>query len=169
MTERKPPGVSFETWVDRQVRVAAEQGGFDDLPGAGKPLPDLDRPYDELWWVKKKMDREGLSFLPPALALRKEAEDALEAVSRAPSEARVRRIVAEINEKIAAARRMPPPGPPLGLAPFDVEQVVREWRERRSPKSPGTDRPHEESPPPRSRFRLWRGRRRDDRRDRRDR
>ncbi|GAA2434976.1 DUF1992 domain-containing protein [Streptomyces macrosporus] len=161
MTERKPPGVSFETWVDRQIRVAAEQGEFDNLPGAGKPLPDLDAPYDDLWWVKKKMDREGLSFLLPALALRKEAEDALEAALRAPSEARVRRIVAEINERIRAARRMPPPGPPLGPAPFDVEQVVREWRERRSPggDSPGTGRPHADPPPRRSRFRLWRGRR----------
>ncbi|GAA2405072.1 DUF1992 domain-containing protein [Streptomyces glaucosporus] len=166
MTERKPPGVSFETWVDRQVRVAAEQGGFDGLPGAGRPLPELDRPYDDLWWVRKKMEREGLSFLPPALALRKEAEDALEAALRAPSEAGARRIVAEVNEKIRKALRMPPPGPPLRLAPFDAEQVVREWRERRAPSggSPGTEEPRAEEPPAgkpsrRSRFGLRRRRR----------
>ena len=132
MTERKPPGVGFETWADRQIREAAERGEFDDLPGAGRPLPDLDEPYDELWWVRKKMSREGLSCLPPALALRKEAEDALGAAHRAPSEARVRRILEEVNERIRAALRRPPPGPPLNLRPFDVERVVREWRERRS-------------------------------------
>ncbi|HZG05539.1 MAG TPA: DUF1992 domain-containing protein [Streptomyces sp.] len=132
MTERKPPGVGFETWADRQIREAAERGEFDDLPGAGRPLPDLDEPYDELWWVRKKMSREGLSCLPPALALRKEAEDALGAARRAPSEARVRRILEEVNEKIRTALRRPPPGPPLNLRPFDVERVVREWRERRS-------------------------------------
>ena len=132
MTERKPPGVGFETWADRQIRKAAERGEFDDLPGAGRPLPDLDEPYDELWWVRKKMSREGLSCLPPALALRKEAEDALGAARRAPSEARVRRILEEVNERIRAALRRPPPGPPLNLRPFDVERVVREWRERRS-------------------------------------
>lgn len=132
MTERKPPGVGFETWADRQIREAAERGEFDDLPGAGRPLPDLDEPYDELWWVRKKMSREGLSCLPPALALRKEAEDALGAARRAPSEARVRRILEEVNERIRAALRRPPPGPPLNLRPFDVERVVREWRERRS-------------------------------------
>ncbi|MEE1941304.1 DUF1992 domain-containing protein [Streptomyces sp. TRM 70361] len=132
MTERKPPGVDFETWADRQIREATERGDFENLPGFGKPLPDLGAPYDEQWWVKKKMRREELSFLPPALALRKEAEDALAAARRAPSESEARRIVAGINEKIAAALRRPPPGPPLGLAPFDPEEVVREWREGRA-------------------------------------
>ncbi|MGK5449840.1 DnaJ family domain-containing protein [Streptomyces radiopugnans] len=129
MTERKPPGVDFETWADRQIREAAERGEFDELPGMGRPLPDLDQPYDDLWWVRRKMSREGLSYLPPALALRKEAEDALAAARRARSEPEVRRIVAGINERIRAALRMPPPGPPLGLEPLDAEEVVRQWRE----------------------------------------
>ncbi|MCQ4041327.1 DUF1992 domain-containing protein [Streptantibioticus rubrisoli] len=132
MTERKPPGVTFESWVDRQIREAAERGEFDNLPGAGKPLPDLDQPYDELWWVKRKMRREGVSCLPPVLALRKEAEDALAAASRARTEAQVRQIVAELNERIREALKSPPPGPPLRLTPFDVERVVRDWRTRRS-------------------------------------
>jgi hypothetical protein len=132
VTERKPPGVDFETWADRQIREAAERGEFDDLPGMGEPLPDLDKPYDDLWWVRRKMSREGLSCLPPALALRKEAEDALAAARGARSEPEVRRIVAEVNDRIRAALRMPPPGPPLGLKPFDVEEVVRGWRRDRS-------------------------------------
>ncbi|MFD1829491.1 DUF1992 domain-containing protein [Streptomyces desertarenae] len=131
MTERRPPGVDAETWADRQIREAAERGAFDGLPGMGRPLPDLDAPYDDLWWVRKKMKREGLSYLPPALALRKEAEDARAAAVRAASEPEARRIVAEVNERIRAALRMPPPGPPLNLRPLDAEDVVREWRERR--------------------------------------
>ncbi|WP_405600911.1 DUF1992 domain-containing protein [Streptomyces sp. NBC_01410] len=128
MTERKPPGVSFESWVDKQIRDASERGDFKDLPGFGKPLPDDTAPYDELWWVKGKMHREGVSVLPPALALRKEAEDAREAAGRAATESQVRRILSEVNEKIEAAIRRPPAGPPLGLGPFDIDAVVREWR-----------------------------------------
>ncbi|MFD3353007.1 DnaJ family domain-containing protein [Streptomyces fradiae] len=131
MTDRKPPGVTFESWVDKQIREAAERGDFSHLSGLGKPLPDDTAPYDELWWVKGKMNREGLSALPPTLALRKEAEDALEAVGRAASESQVRRIVAEINEKIAAAVRRPPPGPPLNLRPFDTDAVLADWRAAR--------------------------------------
>ncbi|WP_405392869.1 DUF1992 domain-containing protein [Streptomyces sp. NBC_01102] len=131
MTERKPAGVSFESWVDKQIREAEQRGDFSALPGFGKPLPGLGRPYDETWWIKAKMQREGLSLLPPSLTLRKEAEDAGQAAAAAKTEAEVRRILSEVNEKIRKALLMPPEGPPLNLRPFDIEAAVGEWRERR--------------------------------------
>ena len=133
MTERKPPGVGFGTWVERQIREATERGEFDNLPGAGKPIEDLDKPHDELWWVKQKLRREDLSYLPPTIALRKEAEEALAEASRAGSEAQVRRIVADINGKIVEGNRKAASGPPLNLMPFDVDCVVGDWRQRRQP------------------------------------
>ncbi|MFF4778490.1 DUF1992 domain-containing protein [Microtetraspora fusca] len=157
MTERKPPGVSFETWVDRQIREATERGLFDNLPGAGKPLPDQGKPYDEMWWVKQKLREENLSMpLPGTLALRKEAEEALAAAQGARSEAEVREIVADINEKIVEGIRKAMSGPPLNLAPFDVERVVREWRERQPAETPPV--PPAETRPKRERswFRRWR-------------
>lgn len=129
MTERKPAWMSFETWIDRQIREAQERGDFDNLPLAGKPLPSLDEPDDELWWVKSYLRRERLTYLPPSLALRKEAEDTLAAIPRAPSEAAVRKAVTDLNEKIAAAIRVPLAGPPLNLLPVDVEQAVETWRQ----------------------------------------
>lgn len=128
MTERKPAGVGFETWVDRQIREAEERGAFADLPGAGKPIPGLDRPYDAMWWVKAKMEREGLSALPPSLMLRKAAEDARRQATRARSEAEVRRTLTEIDVRICEALARPPEGPPLNLTPFDIDAVVAEWR-----------------------------------------
>ena len=132
MTERKPPGIGFGTWVERQIREATERGEFDNLPGAGKPIADLDKPHDELWWIKQKLRREQLSYLPPTIALRKEAEEALLEASRAGSEDQVRRIVADINRKIVEGNRKAASGPPLNLMPFDVERVVRDWRGRRA-------------------------------------
>ncbi|MGW3953337.1 DnaJ family domain-containing protein [Streptomyces sp. NPDC004752] len=133
MTERKPPGVPFETWVDKQIRDAQGRGEFDRLTGAGRPLPqDVDATYDELWWVKRKMAREGLTLLPPALALRKEAEDALAAAHAAPSERIARKIITDVNVKIRDMMFKPPPGPPLGMKPYDVDQIVREWHRRHS-------------------------------------
>jgi hypothetical protein len=131
VTDRKPAGVGFQTWVERQIREAAERGAFDNLPGAGKPIEDLDKPHDELWWVKQKLRRENFSYLPPTIALRKQAEEALEAAAGAGSEDEVRRIVAGINAKIIEGNRTAASGPPLNLAPFDVERVVRDWRDRR--------------------------------------
>lgn len=77
------------------------------------------------------MQREGVSMLPPALALRKEAEDTRAAVSEARSEAEVRRMLTAVNEKIEAAIRRPPPGPLLNKRPFDIDAVVEEWRAER--------------------------------------
>ncbi|MFF4287711.1 DUF1992 domain-containing protein [Streptomyces sp. NPDC001633] len=130
MSERKPPGVSFESWVDKQIREATERGDFADLPGAGKPLPHLDQPYDEMWWIKEKMQREHLSYLPPSLVLRKDAEEAREAAANAPTEAALRRILTAVNERIRAALRTPLEGPPLNLVPFDIDEQARKWRDR---------------------------------------
>ncbi|WP_031087208.1 DUF1992 domain-containing protein [Streptomyces sp. NRRL WC-3549] len=132
MTERKPAGVSFESWVDRQIREAEQRGDFSHLPGFGKPLAGLERPYDENWWIKAKLEREGVSVLPPSLALRKEAEDAREEALDARSEREARRVLSEVNERIREALRTPPEGPPLNLGPLDVEAVVAEWHARRS-------------------------------------
>ncbi|MFE7858416.1 DUF1992 domain-containing protein [Streptomyces sp. NPDC057403] len=132
MTERKPPGVPFESWVDKQIRDAERRGEFAHLAGAGKPLPPgTDTTYDELWWIRQKMAREGLSVLPPTLALRKEAEDTLAAAYAAPSERIARKLITDVNVRIRDMMFKPPPGPPLGMKPYDVEEVVREWRARR--------------------------------------
>lgn len=131
MTQRKPAGVSFESWIDRQIRQAAERGEFEDLPGAGAPLTDLDKPYDEMWWVKRKLRSEQLSYLPPSLALRKEAHEVLEGVAQASTETEVRNRIAAINEKIRDAIRMGIRGPEFNLTPFNVERILAEWRRGR--------------------------------------
>ncbi len=130
MTRRKPPGTRWESWIDRQIRDAQERGEFEDLPGAGEPIPDLDKPHDENWWVKDKLRREGLTYMPPSVALRKEASDALTAALRASTEAEVRKIITDVNAKISEANRTGIRGPALMLVPYDVERVVHNWHAR---------------------------------------
>ena len=131
MTKRTSPGVPWESWIDRQIREAEKQGEFIDLPGAGQPIPDLDRPHDELWWVRNKLRREGLSYMPPSVALRTQAGDALAAALDAATENEARKIIADINAKIRDANRVGIPGPALMLVPYDVERVLLDWRDRR--------------------------------------
>ncbi|TDB83521.1 DUF1992 domain-containing protein [Actinomadura sp. KC216] len=133
MTERKPAGLSFESWIDGQIREAEGRGEFDGLPGAGKPLPDAGRPLDDNWWIKQKLASEGLvAMIHPTLSLRREIEDVMEAALKAPSERSVRRMLEPVNEKIAANLRFPPPGPALGYRPIDIDEVVARWREAHS-------------------------------------
>ena len=132
MTERKPPGLSWESWIDRQIRRASEGGEFDDLPGSGQPIPDLDKPHDENWWVKRKLRDEGLSYLPPSLALRKEAAEARAAALSAPTEAEARRIIEDVNELIREANRKGIRGPSIMLVPYNIDRIVQEWHELHS-------------------------------------
>ena len=130
MTERKPPGTSWETWIDAQIRVATEQGAFDNLPGAGKPLPNLGQEYDPLWWVKQLVQREQISMLPPSLELLRKVETELAAIEKLHDEATVRHRVAALNVEIAKVNATVVEGPPTRLGTLDVDQVVAQWRRR---------------------------------------
>lgn len=139
MTQRKPPGASWESWIDKQIREARERGEFDNLPGAGKPLPGIDGESgrDENWWIREKLRREELSYLPPSLAVRKELEDTRAKIAAATSEHEVRDLVAAINERIRYVNRRPGDGPPSTVMPLDVDETVARWRDRGvAPASP---------------------------------
>ncbi|MEU6424471.1 DUF1992 domain-containing protein [Microbispora sp. NPDC046973] len=168
MTERKPLGVSFESWIDRQIREAAERGEFDDLPGAGKPIPGQGKPYDEMWWIKQKMRAENLSFpLPGTLALRKEAEEARAEALGARTEPEARRIVEEMNDKIRDSYRRPLSGPPVVQPLIDVDEVAAEWRalhpvaEKKPapPEDPENPKDRKDRKRPKRSFLRWFGRR----------
>ena len=124
----------YESSVDRQLREAQERGEFDNLPGAGKPLPGAGGEYDEDWWVKDWVRREGgtEAVLPPTLAVRRERAEIERFVDRRTSERAVRDYVAALNEQIRKARVGLLDGPPTLLPPLDADAVVQGWRERRS-------------------------------------
>jgi hypothetical protein len=128
MTERKPPGTSWETWIDAQIRVAREQGAFDNLAGAGKPLPNLDQEYDPDWWVKQLVQREQISILPPSLEQLRKVETELAAIEKLHDEATVRRRVAALNVEIAKVNATALEGPPTRLGTLNVDKVVAKWR-----------------------------------------
>jgi Domain of unknown function (DUF1992) len=127
----KPPGMTWETWIDRQIREGMENGEFDGLSGHGKPIADIDRPHDELRWVREKMRREGYSHLPPTLAVRKELDDTLDQICTTTDESEVRRLVDDINGRIRKVNATATAGPPSTVAPLDVEQVLADWRDGR--------------------------------------
>lgn len=134
MVSRRPPSQPWESWIDRQIRESQERGEFDDLEGAGKPLADLDQPYDALWWVRRKLKEERLAHLPATLQIRKDLEVARDEIARARTERQVRGIIAEINARIRYVNRTAIDGPPSTTMPLDEEQTVREWWARRAGK-----------------------------------
>lgn len=137
MTERKPVGKSWESWREELIRLAHEEGAFDNLPGAGKPLADLGESYDPDWWVKKLVRREKVSMLPPALELLRKVEVEVERIWKLSDERDVRERLRALNLQIARVNARAAEGPPTHLAPLDVDTIVAEWRPARSSRSYG--------------------------------
>lgn len=157
MTERKPPDRSFTSWIDQQISEAEERGAFENLPGAGKPLP---RRTDDAAqaWLREYLRREGVpaeELLPTPLRLRREIERLTATVGELPSEQAVRAVVTDLNQRIIQWRRIPE-GPPIYLPLVDAGTLVSSWQEaqRAAPPSPAPA----PSPPPR-RWRRLRPRR----------
>jgi Domain of unknown function (DUF1992) len=119
--------------VDLQIRQAMERGEFDNLPGAGKPIPGLGATHDPDWWVKSLIERERITgVLPPAFGLRKEDADLEALLDREVTEDDVRRVVADFNSRVVDARRQLLGGPPVITPTRDVEEEVVAWRARRA-------------------------------------
>ena len=72
------------------------------------------------------------SFLPPALAIRREVELTREAIAAADDEAKVRELVTAVNERIREVNRTVISGPPTTVMPMNVDDVVARWRAARS-------------------------------------
>ena len=92
MTERKPAGMTFTSWIDQQISDAEERGAFDNLPGAGKPLPRRQEDAGQVW-LRDYLRREGVAaeeMLPVPLRLRKELERLPETVRELRREQDVR-------------------------------------------------------------------------------
>ncbi len=120
--------MSYESPIDKQIREAQERGEFDNLPGAGKPLPGAGEHYDEEWWLKRWVERERITGAAPAtLLLRREVEDLSDTIARCRTESEVRRIVAALNERIVKSQRGFLDGPPVIIRELDVEEIVKGW------------------------------------------
>lgn len=154
---RKYTGKRFEDYVGEQIREAMERGEFDNLPGAGKPLHLDSDPYaGDKSLAYHILKSQG--YAPKEIELAKEiraeyerAEAKITRVRRQGSQLRARRVppfasekrayntsvekaatsyeqtLRDLNRKILPLNLSTPPA--LHRSPFDVDRLVREFRE----------------------------------------
>ena len=159
MTERKPPNLSWQSWIERQIHDAQQDGAFDDLHGHGRPIDGLDNVHDEMWWVKAKLRAEDIDYLPPTIAIRAERAAAVDAAMSAATEVEVRRLVDEVNVRIRYVNSHATSGPPSTVAAIDLDAFIERWRTAQShdePPEPASDEVVSKTPTPRrQRWRWW--------------
>ncbi|MFJ4228959.1 DUF1992 domain-containing protein [Paenarthrobacter nicotinovorans] len=128
--------------VEYLIRDAMNQGKFDNLKYAGKPIPGLGEHYDPDWWVKGLIQRERLSGIgPPAILLRIEDAELDEKLDQQYTEKQIRDILEDFNKRVIEARRQLQGGPPVITKLREVDSEVERWRERRAASAPAEPEP----------------------------
>ena len=126
-------------YVETAIQQAIRRGEFDDLPGAGKPLDGLGDHHDPDWWIRRKIQTEGLTGLgPPALMLRTEHAEFDARLDALTSAASVREYVEDFNLRVVAARRQLQGGPPVVTPTRDADAEVAAWSARRAERTAST-------------------------------
>ena len=114
---------AFDAIIERRIRAAQEAGLFDDLPGKGKPLPDLHRERPAGWWAARVAKRERSILW--AEDLDRELRAGRARLWGLATEAAVRDGVGELNARIDAYNRVTTWQPRPRLA---VDEIVDRWR-----------------------------------------
>ena len=47
-----------ETIAERKIREAMAEGAFDNLPGRGKPIEDIEEYREPGWWAARAIEEE---------------------------------------------------------------------------------------------------------------
>lgn len=109
---------AVEAMTERKVRQAREDGYFDNLPLAGKPIPDIDRRRPAGWWADRFVANERQKL--KELRAEEELRQAMPGLWRLPSEAAVRARVDELNATLAQAK------------PLDPAETLATWKRLQS-------------------------------------
>jgi len=80
--------------------------------------------------VKKLVQRERVSVLPPALELLRKVESEMNKIWALGSEAEVRARVVSLNGEIARSNARTAEGPPTRVGLLDPDAIVAQWRAR---------------------------------------
>ncbi len=106
--------------VEQIIEEALQRGDFDDLPGAGAPIPGLGSVDPPDWWARRFVERE---------RQRAETRDLVERINRSlprilamDAEAPMRRALEDLNEAIAACNARL--ADDERLVPLDVDRLI---------------------------------------------
>ena len=104
--------------VERRIEEARQLGYFDNLPGTGKPIPDLDTQRTAGWWGERFAKRERHHLLREELVA--SVRRALPALQRADGADQAAQLT-ELNARIAGYNRI------TTVTPLPMVEVDVHW------------------------------------------
>lgn len=112
------------TWIEQRLSELAAEGFFDDLPGTGEPIADLDTQDSPAWWAERWVQRDAARRAAETVRGQL-ASDIAEALALPRAEARERLVqiqaaIAALNTHLRSTEQ---------LTDFDVDTILirRRW------------------------------------------
>lgn len=106
-------------WIEDRLAELAADGYFDDLPGSGRPIADLDTEYSAGWWAARWVRRDTARQNSNQLRHRLSSDVAAAlTLPKAEARSRLQEIAAgvtELNRWLDTDQRLPP---------IDVDSVI---------------------------------------------
>jgi len=118
--------------ADRRIEDAMQEGKFDNLPGAGKPIDLEPMPAEEgarmMWWTLRILKNNNV--IPEEVAWRKSIDHLKSRLLAARDEVHLVQIVEQINVLVHKLNTLGTNALSLGIAPLDLECERQNFRKR---------------------------------------
>lgn len=125
-------GAVLHRLAERRIEEAMEQGKFDHLPGAGKPLALEPLPADEntrlLWWSLRILRKNDV--VPDEVHWRKTVEMLRSNLATVTDECVLESLVRQINDLVRKLNTLGTNAIPSQVVPVDLEQERTRLRQR---------------------------------------
>src|SRR5947208_3044813 len=118
--------------AERRIEDAMQEGKFDNLQGAGKPLELEPMPADEnarmMWWALRILRQN--DFTPHEVQWRKQIDKLKEAIEQVTDESQLALLVASVNDLVRQLNTLGTNAIRLPIAPMDIEAERARLRDR---------------------------------------
>jgi hypothetical protein len=118
--------------ADRRIEDAMQEGKFDNLAGAGKPLELDPMPAEEsartTWWMLRILHNN--DFTPDEVRLRKEIDRLKSELASLCDAGLLDPLVGRINALVQKVNTLGTNAINLGIVPIDIEQERSQLRQR---------------------------------------
>ena len=125
-------GAMFGRIADRKIEEAMQEGKFDNLPGAGKPLDLEPMPATEkarlTWWALRLLKQN--EFTPDEIVWRKQIDRLKEQLDTATTDAQVVALVGAINKLVLRLNTLGTNALPLPNVAVSLDAERQKLRER---------------------------------------
>lgn len=125
-------GAVLRRVAEKRIEDAMQEGKFDNLPGAGRPV-DLEPPPAEenarmTWWALRILRNNG--FTPEEIRWRKAIDQLKAKLNNAAHEWEVAPVVRQVNDLVRQLNTLGTNAINLGIAPLDEAEEIRRFRDR---------------------------------------